>query len=175
MSAIYSRPTYSNMIRSHRSCSSSVRSRSQLCDRITRLRRPSSAKCSIKEFREQPVSCGHRDMSYLASITVKDFALVSSETVEFTPGLNVISGASGSGKSVLLQAFGVVLGVQAGKDMIRDPADVAGVFRRRALSPIVVRTERESTPRAHHNHDCYTTGIRNNMLFIFQLSRRPFV
>ena len=51
---------------------------------------------------------------------------MSDQRVKFGPGLNVISGESGSGKSVLLSAFSMILGAQAAGDMVRTPADVAG-------------------------------------------------
>lgn len=66
--------------------------------------------------------------SFLASLSITNFALVAQSTIEFQPGLNVISGASGSGKSVLLQALGVVLGMPVDKDMIRDQDNMAGML-----------------------------------------------
>jgi ABC-type glutathione transport system ATPase component len=66
--------------------------------------------------------------SFLQTLSISNFALVAKETVTFQSGLNVISGASGSGKSVLLQALGVVLGMPVDKDMIRDKEDMAGVL-----------------------------------------------
>lgn len=65
--------------------------------------------------------------TYLQSISIEDFALVSSQHVEFAPGFNVITGTSGSGKSVLLSAFGIILGAQASRDMVREPAGQAGM------------------------------------------------
>ena len=64
--------------------------------------------------------------TYLQSIFIRDFALVAQQTVKFSPGLNVISGESGSGKSVLLSAFNMILGAQATSDLVREPADLAG-------------------------------------------------
>eukprot|EP00892_Ulva_mutabilis_P003781 jgi/Ulvmu1/1775/UM118_0015.1 len=58
-------------------------------------------------------------ITHLECLLIQNFALVSDQTVTFTPGLNVISGESGAGKSVLLQALQVVMGMPAAKDMIR--------------------------------------------------------
>jgi energy-coupling factor transporter ATP-binding protein EcfA2 len=66
------------------------------------------------------------EQTYLASMYIEDFVLVRKQSVRFGTGMNVISGQSGSGKSVLLNAFNVVLGMQASSDMVRSPADVAG-------------------------------------------------
>ena len=53
---------------------------------------------------------------------------MDSATILLQPGLNVISGASGASKSVLLQALGVVLGMPVDKDMIRDRDQLAGTL-----------------------------------------------
>ena len=47
----------------------------------------------------------------LLELRIKDFALVSEEVVRFSPGLNVITGESGSGKSVLVRALLLLLPV----------------------------------------------------------------
>ena len=57
---------------------------------------------------------------------LQDFALVADQTFCLKAGLNVISGESGSGKSVLLAAFSQVLGMQTGDEFIREPATTAG-------------------------------------------------
>lgn len=66
--------------------------------------------------------------SFLETLTITNFALVDSATILLQPGLNVISGASGASKSVLLQALGVVLGMPVDKDMIRDRDQLAGTL-----------------------------------------------
>jgi predicted ATPase len=71
-----------------------------------------------------PASLSER--TRLASIYIQDFVLVKKQLVRFGTGMNVISGQSGSGKSVLLNAFNVILGMQASSDMVRSPADIAG-------------------------------------------------
>lgn len=63
----------------------------------------------------------------LKSLTVKDFALVQSLEIQFGPGLTVITGESGAGKSILLGALGLVLGDRAATDTIRPGANRADV------------------------------------------------
>ena len=53
-------------------------------------------------------------------LRIKNFALVECAEVDFSRGLNVISGESGSGKSILIGALFVLLGGQSGKECIRD-------------------------------------------------------
>ena len=56
----------------------------------------------------------------LTSLNIKNFALVENAEVEFSSGLNVISGESGSGKSILIGALSVLLGGRSDKECIRD-------------------------------------------------------
>lgn len=87
--------------------------------------------CTRSHPARGPVRAQPLESTYLESIDIQDFALVTHQYVEFGPGLNVISGASGSGKSVLLSAFNMVLGTQASSDMVRSPSDVAGALSAR--------------------------------------------
>ena len=49
----------------------------------------------------------------LRALNIRNFALVDSLDIEFGPGLTVITGESGAGKSILLDALGLVLGARA--------------------------------------------------------------
>lgn len=55
----------------------------------------------------------------LAKLTIKNVALIERAEVEFTDGLNVLLGETGSGKSVILDSLNFVLGAKADKTMIR--------------------------------------------------------
>lgn len=55
----------------------------------------------------------------LKKLTIKSIAIIDSAEIEFTDGLNVLSGETGSGKSVLIEALNFVLGAKADKDFIR--------------------------------------------------------
>jgi DNA repair protein RecN (Recombination protein N) len=57
----------------------------------------------------------------LLSLTVDNLALISHEEIEFGPGLNILTGETGAGKSILLGALGLALGGRADHDMVRDP------------------------------------------------------
>jgi len=63
----------------------------------------------------------------LKSLTVRDFALVQSLEIQFGAGLTVITGESGAGKSILLDALNLVLGARAATDTIRPGASRADV------------------------------------------------
>ena len=59
----------------------------------------------------------------LNRLTVKNVALIESAEIDFTKGFNVLSGETGSGKSVILESLNFVLGAKADKTLIRNGAD----------------------------------------------------
>ncbi len=61
----------------------------------------------------------------LVSLSVKNLALIDKEEVEFGEGLNILSGETGAGKSILIGSVNLALGERADKDIIRSGADHA--------------------------------------------------
>ncbi len=59
----------------------------------------------------------------LEELSVKDYALIETLTVEFEHGFNVLSGETGAGKSIVVGALGFLLGAKADADAIRGGAD----------------------------------------------------
>lgn len=59
----------------------------------------------------------------LQSLEVHHFALIDNLRVEFTSGFNVFTGETGAGKSILIDAFGLVLGGRASVEYLRPGAD----------------------------------------------------
>ena len=64
----------------------------------------------------------------LTSLRVKNLALVEECAVEFGPGLNMITGETGAGKSILIGALGLLLGERADKSLIRAGADTCSAY-----------------------------------------------
>ena len=58
---------------------------------------------------------------------IKNFAIIDEIDIDFQPGLTVVTGETGSGKSILLEALGVALGAKADKIMVRNGAERAVV------------------------------------------------
>ena len=63
----------------------------------------------------------------LEKLTVRNLAVVEAVEIAFGPGLNVITGETGAGKSVLMGALDLALGARAGADVVRDGAKEAEV------------------------------------------------
>lgn len=59
----------------------------------------------------------------LKSLTVWNFALLEHVQVEFQPGLNILTGETGAGKSILIDSLGAVLGARMSADMVRSGCD----------------------------------------------------
>jgi DNA repair protein RecN (Recombination protein N) len=67
----------------------------------------------------------------LHELVVEDYAVVDRLRVRFHSGLNLLTGETGSGKSIVVDALGLLLGGRASTDMIRsgrERARVSGVF-----------------------------------------------
>ena len=55
----------------------------------------------------------------LISLQIRDFAIVDQISVEFLPGMTVLTGETGAGKSILVDAVGLVLGERGGNQLVR--------------------------------------------------------
>ena len=67
----------------------------------------------------------------IKTLEIKDYALIDRINVEFGKGLNVITGETGAGKSILIDAMGLLLGERASTEVVRKDASksvVEGIF-----------------------------------------------
>ncbi len=67
----------------------------------------------------------------LSQLTIRNFAIVDHLQIDWHPGLNVITGETGAGKSILIDAVGALLGDRLGPEIVRSGATralIEGVF-----------------------------------------------
>lgn len=70
---------------------------------------------------------GRDDTRMLHELTINDFAIIERATLRLTSGLNALTGETGAGKSILLDALGAVLGARVSSDLVRTGARLARV------------------------------------------------
>jgi DNA repair protein RecN (Recombination protein N) len=76
----------------------------------------------------------------LRFLNITNLAVIDSLQVEFKSGLNVLSGETGSGKSIIIDALGLLLGDRASPEMIRTGSDralVEGIFGVEGNTPLL--------------------------------------
>ncbi|MDO5301011.1 MAG: DNA repair protein RecN [Tissierellia bacterium] len=67
----------------------------------------------------------------LYRLNIENFAIIQQSSIDFTRGFNVLTGETGAGKSILMDALGLLLGDRAQKSMIRqgeESAYIQGIF-----------------------------------------------
>ena len=80
----------------------------------------------------------------LRFLGVRNLAVIDHLEVEFEPGLNVLTGETGAGKSVLIEAIGLLVGGRASPDLIRtgeSQASVQAIFDTPDAREVIVRRE----------------------------------
>ena len=61
----------------------------------------------------------------LQNLHVKNLALIDETEVDFRNGLNILSGETGAGKSIIIGSINLALGEKVQKEMLRENADYA--------------------------------------------------
>ncbi len=63
----------------------------------------------------------------LTALAIRDFAIIDDLELDFAPGLTVLSGETGAGKSIIVDALGLALGQRASSSQVRDGAERAEI------------------------------------------------
>ena len=61
----------------------------------------------------------------LESLHMENLAVIERTDVEFGPGLNVLTGETGAGKSIVIDAIGAVMGGRVGREIVRSGCPAA--------------------------------------------------
>ncbi|MUK58953.1 AAA family ATPase, partial [Pseudomonas aeruginosa] len=67
----------------------------------------------------------------LQTLSIKQFAIIEELEIQFSDGLTVLSGETGSGKSIIIYAIGQLIGMRASSDFVRHgekKAVIEGIF-----------------------------------------------
>lgn len=103
----------------------------------------------------------------LRFLSIKRLAVIDSVEVEFGQGLNVLTGETGAGKSILVEAVGLLLGGRASGDLVRTGEDAAGIeaIFETGDGDIVVRREitAQGRSRAFLNGTLATAGALKDL------------
>src|SRR5210317_1383132 len=81
------------------------------------------------------------------NLQVRDFAIVDAIDIEFEPGMTVLTGETGAGKSILVDALGLVLGERGNAQLVRDGArraEFAAQFEVSALPAVSAWLEEQA-------------------------------
>ena len=90
----------------------------------------------------------------LLELRVENYAVIDNVAVEFGPGLNLLTGETGAGKSILIDALALLLGEKASTDVVRHGAD-------KAVISAVIEFEGTRIPSVLQEHgiDCDGTEL----------------
>jgi DNA repair protein RecN (Recombination protein N) len=92
----------------------------------------------------------------LRFISVRNLAVIDRLEIEFEQGLNVLTGETGAGKSILVGAVGLLVGGRASADLVRtgeESAAVEAIFETAAGTEVLVRREVSAQGRSRASID----------------------
>ena len=103
----------------------------------------------------------------LRFLRIKRLAVIDEVELEFSPGLNVLTGETGAGKSILVEAVGLLLGGRASGDLVRtgeESATVEAIFEA-AGEDLLIRREvtAQGRSRAFVNGELATAGALKDL------------
>jgi DNA repair protein RecN (Recombination protein N) len=87
----------------------------------------------------------------LRFLRIRNLAVIEAVEVAFDPGFNVLTGETGAGKSILVEAVGLLLGARASADLVRTgeaQATIEAIFEERGERELIVRREISSQGRS---------------------------
>ena len=107
----------------------------------------------------------------LLHLHVKNLALIREAEIDFSEGLNILTGETGAGKSILIGSMTMALGGKVSKEMIREDADyaLAEPFRTgdsggRRADHFVEKNFRHQEYLQTERRDCEHGGVERDFL-----------
>jgi DNA repair protein RecN (Recombination protein N) len=104
----------------------------------------------------------------LRLLRIRNLAVIEAVEVEFEPGFNVLTGETGAGKSIVVEAVGLLLGGRASADLVRtgeSQATIEGLFEDEDGGEILIRRDVTSSgrSRSYVNGDLATAGALRDL------------
>ena len=87
----------------------------------------------------------------LRTLRIRNLAVIEAVEVDLDPGFTALTGETGAGKSILVEAVGLLLGGRASADLVRtrtDAATIEAVFERPGGAEVLIRREITSSGRS---------------------------
>ena len=91
----------------------------------------------------------------LQNLHVKNLALIEEAEVDFKPGLNILSGETGAGKSIIIGSINLALGEKVQKEMLRENEE-------NALVELVFSVENEAQKKALEDTKNSLNNLKNS-------------
>ena len=107
----------------------------------------------------------------LRLLRIRNLAVIEAVEVELEPGFNVLTGETGAGKSILVEAVGLLLGARASADLVRTgevQATIEAIFEHPTDGEFIVRREVTSQGRSRS----YINGALATVGGLRELSER---
>ncbi|MGM7701913.1 DNA repair protein RecN [Pseudalkalibacillus sp. Hm43] len=82
----------------------------------------------------------------LAELSIRNFAIIEQVTVPFEEGLTVLTGETGAGKSIIIDAIGLLIGGRGSSEYVRhetDRAEIEGLFYIPETHPVTQKTQEQ--------------------------------
>lgn len=79
----------------------------------------------------------------LANLKIENVAVIEKAEVQFTPGLNVLTGETGAGKSILIDSINAILGNRTSRELVRSGAQKACIWATFESIPLAVKQKLE--------------------------------
>ena len=100
----------------------------------------------------------------LTQLTINNFAIVRHLNLELSEGMSVITGETGAGKSIAIDALGLRLGYRSESSMIRngaDKADITATFQMQPNSPAYLWLKEHELLDEENSHECILRRMIN--------------
>lgn len=100
----------------------------------------------------------------LTQLTINNFAIVRHLNLELSEGMSVITGETGAGKSIAIDALGLCLGYRSESSMIRngaDKADITATFQMPPNSPAYLWLKEHELLDEENSHECILRRMIN--------------